>query len=162
MIPTLTLCDRLADMRQLSVTSASGFRCSDPRSRAATLGRDLVRMGLKRGDRLAAVLPNGPDFVATLIACLERELTFVPVHPDVSGEELIQRLGAAGATAVTSPGEGLRWNSFGTPSPSASPRIPAIIFFTSGSAGTARPVAVSAEALMHVADTHHAALGYAP
>src|SRR5271165_7505424 len=104
MISTLTLCDRLANMRQLSVTSASGVRLSDPRSRATTLGRDLVRMGLKRGDRLGVVLPNGSEFVATLIACLEHELTFVPVHPDVSGEELSQRLGTAGATAVTSPG----------------------------------------------------------
>ncbi len=162
MISTLTLSDRLDDMRELSVTSASGFRFPDPRLRATTLGRDLVRMGLKRGDRVGVVLPNGTEFIATLIACLEHELTFVPVHPDVSGEELTQRLRAAGATAVTSAGEGLRRNFSETTSPSASTRIPTIIFFTSGSAGTARPVAVSAEALMHVVDTHHAALRYGP
>jgi long-subunit acyl-CoA synthetase (AMP-forming) len=162
MYPTLTLRDRIANMRELCVSSASESRSSDPRSRATTIGRDLARMGLRRGDRLGVVLPNGLELVATLIACLEREIVFVPLHPDVSDEEMAQRLCAVGASSVTSPGEGLRRISFGEPSPSVPNRIPAVIFFTSGSAGTARPVAVSDEALMHVADTHHAALGYSP
>jgi long-subunit acyl-CoA synthetase (AMP-forming) len=158
MNPTLTLCDRLANVRDLCVSSAFGLRASDPRSRATTFGRELVRLGLRRGDRLAVVLPNGPEFVATLIACLQMEITFVPLHPDVSDDEIVQRLGAAGATAITSLGMGLRRTSHGSPPPSES--IPAIIFFTSGSGGDARPVAVSQDALMHVADTHHAALAY--
>jgi long-subunit acyl-CoA synthetase (AMP-forming) len=159
---TLTLCDRLANMRELSVSSASGSRSSDPRSRATTIGRDLALMGLRRGDRLAVVLPNGPEFVATLIACLLQEMTFVPIHPDASDDEIAHRIGAGGVTALRNAGKGLHRISPGRPSPSKSTPIPAVIFFTSGSAGNARPVAVSEQALMHVADTHHAALNYSP
>jgi long-subunit acyl-CoA synthetase (AMP-forming) len=123
--------------------------------------RDLARMGLGRGDRLAVVLPNGPEFVAAFLACLELEITFVPVNPAVSEDEIDRRCCAAAVAGVWNVGEGLSRVASEKSSKSESGQIPAAIFFTSGSEGNAQPVAISEQALMHVADTHHQALGYA-
>jgi long-subunit acyl-CoA synthetase (AMP-forming) len=155
----LTLCARLANMRELCVLNTSGLH-TDPRTRATSLGTELAGLGLKAGDRVGVVLPNGPVFVSALIACLERGITFVPVHPGLPQHEIKHRLRTAHVTAVLNSKEELRRTA---PQPSALTgclETPVVIFFTSGSAGSSRPVALSGEALMHVADSHHAALGY--
>jgi long-subunit acyl-CoA synthetase (AMP-forming) len=142
------------------VASADGSRAADARLRGSSMEFDLSRMGLGRGDRLAVVLPNGPEFVAAFLACVQLEITFVPLNPAASGDEIERRCDAAFVAAV--------WNERGPrlTISKASTRsefgpIPAVIFFTSGSEANAQPVAISEQALMHVADTHHQALGYA-
>jgi long-subunit acyl-CoA synthetase (AMP-forming) len=157
-----TLRDRLAAVRKLRVSSAGRVSAADPRSRATSIGGDLARMGFGRGDRLAVVLHNGPEFLATFLACLQSEVTFVPIHPAVSDDELGSRCDAAGVTGIWNSEAGLHRVEFEHPSAPESSCVPAAIFFTSGSDGTGRPVAVSEQALMHVADTHHHVLGYAP
>ncbi len=159
---TLTLCDRLTNVREMYVANALGVRSTDPRLQAKTVGRDLARLGLGEGDRLAVVLPNGPDFVATFIACLQHGMTFVPLHPGISDDDLVDRCRAANVTGLLSARGGLLRVVSADPFPSQSTDVPAAIFFTSGSSGTARPVALSEQALLHVADTHHTALGYSP
>jgi len=162
MEPTLTLCDRVTNVRDVCLFNELGHRSPDPRMQAETIGRDLTRRGLRRGDRLAVVLPNGPDFVATFIACVQHEMTFVPLSPGVSPDDLEARCRAARVTGLMNAGEGLRRVAAFDPFHSQSNLVPAAIFFTSGCAGTARPVALSEQALLHVADTHHTALGYSP
>jgi len=135
---------------------------ADPWRQAASIGRELARTGLRRGDRLAVVLPNGSEFIATFLACLQHDITFVPVNPALSKDELGRRGRAAGVSGIWSAGEGVRRVGTQKAASSNSSCIPAVIFFTSGSEGNAQPVAVSEQALMHVADTHHQALGYAP
>ena len=61
--------------------SAASVCAPDPRLRAAVMARELTRAGLGKGSRLAAVLSNGPEFVALFLACLELEITFVPLNP---------------------------------------------------------------------------------
>ncbi len=160
MEPTLTLCDRLTNVPELCLFDALGHRSPDPRLQAKNVGRDLVRMGLRRGDRVAVVLPNGLDFVATFIACLQQGMTFVPLPPGASQDDLEDRCRAARVTAVMSAREGLRQVAASDSLQSQASDVPATIFFTSGSAGTARAVALAEQALLHVADTHHGALGY--
>ena len=119
-------------------------------------------MGFGRGNRLAAVLPNGPEFVAVFLACLELEIGFVPIHPATSKDERLRRYRAAAVSGIWDVQEGLRRAAFETGGPSEPSRPPAAILFTSGSGGDARAVALSGTSLLHVADTHHRALGYNP
>jgi long-subunit acyl-CoA synthetase (AMP-forming) len=159
---TLTLGDRVTAARVVRLLTPDGAGTSDPRLDAATIARDLTRRGLRRGDRLAVVLPNGAEFIAAFVACLQLDVAFVPLNPALSEDELRRRWLAAGVSAVLSAGGvALSVETKARPSSDAH-QLPAVVFFTSGSEGNAQPVAVSGRALMHVADTHHAALGYAP
>jgi long-subunit acyl-CoA synthetase (AMP-forming) len=159
---TQTLSQRLADVRALRVLSARSVLSPDPRRTASTMARALTQVGLGRGDRLVAVLPNGPEFVSLLLACLQREITFVPLNPATPGDEVTRRCKAASATGIWDVAQGLRRLGGSGSSSSVSPRMPAVLLFTSGSEGDARPVALSDAALLHVADSHHRALGYDP
>jgi long-subunit acyl-CoA synthetase (AMP-forming) len=126
------------------------------------MARELTQGGLGRGSRLAAVLPNGPEFVALFLACLQREITFVPLNPLTPSDERMRRCQAASVVGIWDEPHGLRRvgaEEDASPVPS---RLPAVLLFTSGSEGDARPVALSETALLHVADTHHGVLGYGP
>jgi long-subunit acyl-CoA synthetase (AMP-forming) len=157
---TPRLGDRLSSIGELRVLSPGGLRAPDARVKAGEVVRSLTRAGFRRGDRLAVMLPNGPDFVATFLACLEMEVTFVPLNPSALPEEIPRRCMTAGVTGLRSVGDGLV-RVRPTRSSTESVQAPAAIFFTSGSGGDAQAVALSEAALMHVADTHHRALGYA-
>jgi long-subunit acyl-CoA synthetase (AMP-forming) len=158
---TSTLGDRLTVVRRVHLLSPDGVATTDPRLNAASIARDLTRRGLGPGDRLAVVLPNGPEFIAAFVACVQLDLAFVPLNPALSDDELGRRWRAAGVSAVLRAGGARRVEAAARPSSEAN-QVPAVVFFTSGSEGNAQPVAVSGRALTHVADTHHRALGYAP
>ena len=142
--------------------SAASICAPDPRLRAAVMARELTRRGLGRGSRLAAVLPNGPEFVALFLACLELEITFVPLNPLTPPDELLRRRRVASTVGTWDLENGLHLEGAGLDSPLGEGRLPAVLLFTSGSEGEASPVALSEAALLHVADTHHGALGYGP
>jgi long-subunit acyl-CoA synthetase (AMP-forming) len=159
---TLNLGQRLANVRELRVMTAASVCAPDPRLWASSLARELTQLGLGRGSRLAAVVPNGPEFVALFLACVEREITFVPLNPLTPSDELKRRCQAASVNGLWDEQHGLRRvgaeeDASGVPS-----RLPAVFLFTSGSEGDARPVALSETALLHVADTHQGALGCGP
>src|SRR5260370_23848451 len=46
-----------------------------------TIGERLHSLGVQRGDKVASVLPNGPD-AATALLSVAPVATFVPLHPD--------------------------------------------------------------------------------
>jgi Acyl-CoA synthetases (AMP-forming)/AMP-acid ligases II len=96
------------------------------------------------------------------LACLQREITFVPLNPLTPSDERMRRCQAASVVGIWDELHGLRRvgaEEDASPVPS---RLPAVLLFTSGSEGDARPVALSETALLHVADTHHGVLGYGP
>jgi long-subunit acyl-CoA synthetase (AMP-forming) len=142
--------------------SAASVCAPEPRLRAAVMARELTRAGLGKGSRLAAVLSNGPEFVALFLACLELEITFVPLSPLMPSDELRRRCRAASVGGIWNAEAGLRLGMAGEPAFAVSNGLSAVVLFTSGSAGDAKPVALSEAALLHVADTHHQALGYGP
>jgi long-subunit acyl-CoA synthetase (AMP-forming) len=158
---TVNLWHRLSQLGELRVSSAAGAPAPDPRLRAGALARDLMGMELGRGDRVAVVLPNGPEFVAALLACLQLEITFVPLNPTATDDELDRRCRTAGVTGILDAAQGLRRAAYGKTVDSAG-CLPATILFTSGSGGDARAVALSESSLMEVADTHHRTLAYSP
>jgi long-subunit acyl-CoA synthetase (AMP-forming) len=159
---TLELSHRLANVRELRVMSAARVRAADPRLTASTMARALTQLGLGRGDRLAALLPNGPDFVSLLLACLQLEITFVPLNPSMPKDEFSRRCKAASVRGIWDVPQGLRRVGVTRDAAAAPSRVPAVLLFTSGSEGDARAVALSETALLYVADTHHRALGYGP
>jgi acyl-CoA synthetase (AMP-forming)/AMP-acid ligase II len=59
----------------------------------------LARLGLGRGDRLAIVLPNGPDMAAAFVAC-SQSLTTAPLNPGYREEEFNFYLEDLGARAL--------------------------------------------------------------
>jgi long-chain acyl-CoA synthetase len=50
----------------------------------------LLRMGLQKGDRVAVLLHNGPEFIELYFACAKSGLVFVPVNNLLKAKELVQ------------------------------------------------------------------------
>ena len=66
---------------------------------AGTVGRDLAAHGLRRGDRVAIVLPNGPEMAAAFVT-LATHLTTAPLNPAYREEEFDFYLDDLGARAL--------------------------------------------------------------
>nr|CBL93718.1 NRPS didomain PCP-C [Streptomyces sp. L-49973] len=136
-------------------------------SRAArTLALDH---GLKPGDRVALLLPKSPELVLAVLAVLRAGASFVPLDPSHPPARVARQLRLSGAVCVISardelpgdlavpvvspralsaaPGPGATADA-GTPSGPA-PDDEAILFFTSGSTGLPRPVALTHRQLAH-------------
>jgi long-chain acyl-CoA synthetase len=60
----------------------------------------LVRFGIQRGDRVALVLPNCPQFLIAEFGAWKAGASVLPLNPLYSGAELIEPLRAAGATVA--------------------------------------------------------------
>jgi acyl-CoA synthetase (AMP-forming)/AMP-acid ligase II len=63
---------------------------------------DLNRMGIGRGDRVAIVLPNGPEMAASFVA-IAAAATTAPLNPGYKTEEFAFYLGDLGAKALVIP-----------------------------------------------------------
>ena len=57
----------------------------------------LARMGIQRGDRVALVLPNCPQFLIAELGAWKAGATVLPVNPLYTGNELAEPLRASGA-----------------------------------------------------------------
>src|SRR5256885_4928596 len=64
------------------------------------LAAGLLGLGLARGDHLAVVLPNCPEFIHLLFAAARAGIVFVPLNPTVSPPELHHLLADSEARAV--------------------------------------------------------------
>ncbi|HQY09779.1 MAG: AMP-binding protein [Burkholderiales bacterium] len=74
------------------------YRRIDDASRA--LGAWLQGQGLQRGDRVALMMPNTPQYLVAVAAVLRAGLVVVNVNPLHSGRELEQQLKDCGARAL--------------------------------------------------------------
>jgi acyl-CoA synthetase (AMP-forming)/AMP-acid ligase II len=57
-------------------------------SRVERIAADLNRRGLRTGDRLAILLPNGPEYIELVYACSRLGVIVVPVNPRYSPREI--------------------------------------------------------------------------
>jgi crotonobetaine/carnitine-CoA ligase len=73
---------------------------ADLQTNANRIAAGFVCKGLARGDRVAAMMRNHPEFVETLIACSITGALFVPVDPRTRGEKLAYMLRHAGCTGI--------------------------------------------------------------
>ena len=69
-----------------SVEGASPMRYGDLRALAEKTTRDLNSLGIGRGDRVAIVLPNGPE-AATAFLCIAAGATAAPLSLGLTAEE---------------------------------------------------------------------------
>jgi long-chain acyl-CoA synthetase len=80
----------------------SGARLSYGELEAASdaLAAALAAGGLRRGDRVALLLPNSPQFVIAELASWKAGAIVVPLNPLYSEQELTDALNRVGATVV--------------------------------------------------------------
>ena len=62
--------------------------------------RALVRLGVKRGDRISICLPNTPQFPIAFYGALKAGAVVVPTNPLYTSAELEHQLNDSGATAI--------------------------------------------------------------
>ncbi len=82
-----------------SVEGAAPMRYGELRALAERTIRDLNSLGIGRGDRVAMVLPHGPE-AATAFVCIAAGATAAPLSPGLTAEELAARLGDLRAKAL--------------------------------------------------------------
>jgi long-chain acyl-CoA synthetase len=111
--------------------------------RAGGAARRLSRRGVRAGDTVALLLPNGWGFVAALWGALKLGATVVPLNPLLSADERDKVLAhLEPALVVDQPlgDEDAVWNSMDG-------KAPALILYTSGSTGRPRGAVLSHAAL---------------
>jgi acyl-CoA synthetase (AMP-forming)/AMP-acid ligase II len=68
--------------------------------RSNRLAHALIGMGLARGDRVGAMLPNCPDYVVLAMACAKAVLCMVPINYRFTRDEIKQQLSDCDARAM--------------------------------------------------------------
>ena len=72
----------------------------DVLDRVRHVARGLQRSGVKRGDRVAILSENRPEWAMADYACLTAALTDVPIYPTLPAEQIAYVLGDSGAVAM--------------------------------------------------------------
>ncbi|EXJ16201.1 hybrid non-ribosomal peptide synthetase/type I polyketide synthase [Imhoffiella purpurea] len=127
--------------------------------RANALARTLIALGVRRGDRVALMLPRDRDTVVAMLAVLRAGAAFVPIDPSAAPERTSRILDDAGAVSVIVKGDTggdrlppdlPRVEMTGLPEapvdaadwPELRPSDAAYVIFTSGSSGRPKGVLV--------------------
>ena len=75
-------------------------RYGDLQTNANRLAAGMIAQGIERGDRIAVMLRNQPEFVETAIACSILGAILVPIDPRIRGEKLAFMLRKAGCRGI--------------------------------------------------------------
>ena len=67
---------------------------------AKSTAEELHRRGLERGDRLALLLPNGPEFILLYFGCLYAGVTVVPLNSLLHPNQIVQLIKIAQPKAL--------------------------------------------------------------
>jgi long-chain acyl-CoA synthetase len=110
--------------------------------RAGGVARRLSRQGIRAGDTVALLLPNGWGFVAALWGALKRGATVAPLNPLLSAGERDRILAHLEPALIVDEvdEEQAVWDS-------ADGRAPALVLYTSGSTGRPKGAVLSHAAL---------------
>jgi long-chain acyl-CoA synthetase len=110
--------------------------------RAGGLARRLSRQGVRAGDTVALMLPNGWGFTAALWGALKLSATVAPLNPLLSAGERDRILAHLGPALIVNrmDDEQAVWDS-------ADGRAPALVLYTSGSTGRPKGAVLSHAAL---------------
>ena len=110
--------------------------------RAGGVARRLSRQGVRAGDTVALLLPNGWGFVAALWGALKLSATVAPLNPLLSAGERDRILAHLGPALIVDEvdEEQAVWDS-------ADGKAPALVLYTSGSTGRPKGAVLSHAAL---------------
>jgi acyl-CoA synthetase (AMP-forming)/AMP-acid ligase II len=92
--------DRLGFVFENGALAAEPIRYRDIAVHGNQLAWELKRAGLTKGDRIAVMLRNHPEFLYTLVAASRLGLATVPIDPRSRGEKLRFFLGFAECSAL--------------------------------------------------------------
>src|SRR5579884_1220165 len=101
------------------------------------LAAGLLALGLARGDHLAVVLPNCPEFIHLLFAAARAGIVFVPLNPAASPPELQYLLADSEARAVVTTAASL---DLVRAAAAGCPRLDPLIVLEDGVGGDAVPL----------------------
>ena len=68
--------------------------------RTAAVATSLTKMGVREGDKIALLLPNGVDWIEACFACLRAGAVVVPISHDAAENEISYRLEDASCRVV--------------------------------------------------------------
>jgi acyl-CoA synthetase (AMP-forming)/AMP-acid ligase II len=138
-------------------TASEEITRAELRARAEALAAVLRAGGLRTGQAVGVMLPNGPDIIAALFGVWFAGGVYVPLNPRLSADELTHVIDADRPAAIVTrpneaaritdvpvvlaPGHG-RWEATGPldgDAPASAPGV-AAISFTSGTTGRPKPV----------------------
>jgi long-chain acyl-CoA synthetase len=111
--------------------------------RAGAFARALDASGVRAGDRVALMLPNGWRFAVALLGALKLGATVAPLHPRLTGDEvaaIVTPLAPRHVVREVTAGDG----AWAARTPLGSP---ALVLFTSGSTGRPKGAVLSHRAL---------------
>jgi amino acid adenylation domain-containing protein len=129
------------------------------------LASALIELGVRKGDRVALVLPKTTEAIIAAFASLFLGAAYVPIHPRWPKERIEATLGDCAPRVVIADSNGppgitrcdngatIQWNEALKPRPGAWPANdvqagdPAVILFTSGSAGRPKGVVLAHRAV---------------
>jgi fatty-acyl-CoA synthase len=86
--------------RPLAVVGERTYSYGHVEGQAAALAAALSELGLGTGDRIAVNLPNGVEWIVSLVAAAKLGAVVVPVSPQLSSHDLRYQLRHAEASAV--------------------------------------------------------------
>ncbi|MBS0012266.1 MAG: acyl--CoA ligase, partial [Bacteroidales bacterium] len=91
---------RYADKHALSFVGEEGYTYSDAFKRTEALAALLEKLGISKGDKVALIGPNSPDWVISYLAVVYLGAIIVPILHDFSPEEVQSILEHSEAKAI--------------------------------------------------------------
>ncbi|MFO7852533.1 MAG: AMP-binding protein [Bacteroidota bacterium] len=91
---------RYSDKHALSFVGEEGYTYSGAFKRIEALAAFLERLGISKGDKVALIGPNSPDWVISYLAVVYLGATIVPILHDFSPEEVCSILEHSEAKAI--------------------------------------------------------------
>src|SRR6201982_3918064 len=136
------------------------FTFRELHTRVEGIAGTLASRGLGVGDRLALLLPNGPDYIELMYACSMLGVIAVPLNPRLSTKEIDRVLedarphGIVRHSSLAAPGVQLSWQQVvdQEPLPTSSNPVPNVFYdpeavlgliYTSGTTGQPKGVMVT-------------------
>jgi long-chain acyl-CoA synthetase len=136
-----------ADVEGLLYTVDRAVTAGEARERSRALANDLRALGVQPGTAVAVALPNGPEFVTTMVAVWLSGAVFVPMNPRFPEAEVERVLAATDPAAVVR-ADGVTAR--------ASQRVyddgVAFVMWTSGTTGAPKAILHTHEAYLELLD----------